>query len=314
MTAATTFFNDGITAIDTEYARSLQDASHLLVEGGRGAFIDTGVNDSVPLLLDALQQQDLDIGDVDYVILTHVHLDHAGGAGKLMQELPNARCVVHRFGAPHMIDPGKLIAGTEAVYGVEKTREIYGTICPIDASRVVIPEDGDWLSLNGRALQLINTEGHARHHHVINDPASRGVFTGDSFGVSYRELDTERGEIVFPTSTPVQFDPVEAHRAVDRIMACEPKQLFLTHYSRVSDLERLAGQMHAGIDAYVAMARQHEHDDNRSAALRESLLDYYVEQLEEHGYAGDRETMLEVLSIDIELNAQGLEVWLKKGK
>lgn len=312
MTAVTTVFNDGITAIDTEYARALQDASHLVVEGGRAAFIDTGVNDSVPLLLDALRQQDLDVGDVDYVILTHVHLDHAGGAGKLMQELPNARCVVHRYGAPHMIDPGKLIAGTEAVYGVNKTRETYGTICPIAASRVDIPEDGDWLSLNGRELQLINTEGHARHHHIINDPASKGVFTGDSFGVSYRELDTERGESVFPTSTPVQFDPDEAHLSVDRIMACEPEQLFLTHYSRVCNVERLAIQMHAGIDAYVAMARQHEHDDNRSAALRESLLDYYAEQLEKHGYVGDREMMHEVLGIDIELNAQGLEVWLNK--
>jgi len=314
LTAATTAFNDGVTAIDTEYARLLQDASHLIVEGGRAAFIDTGVNDSVPLLLDALQQNNLDVGDVDYVILTHVHLDHAGGAGDLMHELPNARCVVHRYGAPHMVDPGKLIAGTEAVYGVEKTREIYGTIRPIDASRIDIPEDGEWLSLNGRELQLINTEGHARHHHVINDPASRGVFTGDSFGVSYRELDTERGEIVFPTSTPVQFDPVEAHIAIDRIMACEPEQLFLTHYSRVGNVARLAGQMHAGIDAYVAMARQHEHEDDLSAALRESLLDYYAEQLEEHGYAGDREMMREVLGIDIELNAQGLEVWLKRGK
>jgi len=314
LTAATTAFNDGVTAIDTEYARLLQDASHLIVEGGRAAFIDTGVNDSVPLLLDALQQNNLDVGDVDYVILTHVHLDHAGGAGDLMHELPNARCVVHRYGAPHMVDPGKLIAGTEAVYGVEKTREIYGTIRPIDASRIDIPEDGEWLSLNGRELQLINTEGHARHHHVINDPASRGVFTGDSFGVSYRELDTERGEIVFPTSTPVQFDPVEAHIAIDRIMACEPEQLFLTHYSRVGNVARLAGQMHAGIDAYVAMARQHEHEEDLSAALRESLLDYYAEQLEEHGYAGDREMMREVLGIDIELNAQGLEVWLKRGK
>ena len=314
MTAATTILNDGIVAIDTEYARSLQDASHLIIEDGRAAFVDTGVNDSVPLLLDALRAQDLDIGDVDYVILTHVHLDHAGGAGLLMQELPNARCVVHRYGARHMIDPAKLIAGTEAVYGVEQTRRIYGTIQPIDEDRVHVPEDGDWLSLNGRELQLLNTEGHARHHHVIHDPASKGVFTGDSFGVSYRELDTENGEIVFPTSTPVQFDPAEAHISVDRIMGCEPKQLYLTHYSRVRNLDRLAQQMHAGIDAYVAIAEDHEHDDNRSANIRDGLTEYYAEQLADHGYAGGREEMLGVMSIDIELNAQGLEFWLEKRK
>lgn len=314
MTAATTILNDGIVAIDTEYARPLQDASHLIIEGGRAAFVDTGVNDSVPLLLAALREQDLDVGDVDYVILTHVHLDHAGGAGLLMQELPNARCVVHRYGARHMIDPARLVAGTEAVYGVEQARRTYGTIRPVDADRIHIPEDGDWLSLNGRKLQLLNTEGHARHHHVVNDPASKGVFTGDSFGVSYRELDTDNGEIVFPTATPVQFDPLEAHKSVDRIMGCEPDQLYLTHYSRVGNLERLAQQMHRGIDAYVAIAEQHEHDNDRSASIRNRLTEYYAEELADHGYTRSRDSMLEVMNIDIELNAQGLEVWLERRK
>jgi glyoxylase-like metal-dependent hydrolase (beta-lactamase superfamily II) len=305
---------DGIVAIDTRYARSLQDASHLIIESGRGAFVDTGVNSSVPLLLDALRQQDLDAGDVDFVLLTHVHLDHAGGAGELMRALPNATCVVHRYGAPHMIDPTRLIAGTEAVYGVEETRETYGTIVPIDAGRIHIPEDREWLSLGGRELQFLNTEGHARHHHVIYDPKSQGVFTGDSFGVSYREFDTGCGEIVFPTSTPVQFDPDEAHISVDRIMDCEPQQLYLTHYSRVRNPDRLAQQMHAGIDAYVAIAEHHEHDDNRQQAIRDSLFEYYVEKLGEHDYHGDREQVAAVMSIDVELNAQGLEVWLERRK
>jgi glyoxylase-like metal-dependent hydrolase (beta-lactamase superfamily II) len=310
--AATTTLNDGIVAIDTEYARSLQDASHLIIERGRAAFVDTGVNSSVPLLVGALRDQGLDVGDVDYVILTHVHLDHAGGAGSLMRALPNATCVVHRYGARHMIDPARLVAGTEAVYGVEETRATYGTIEPIDEKRIHIPEDGEWLSLNGRELQFLNTEGHARHHHVINDPTSNGVFTGDSFGVSYRELDTGRGEIVFPTSTPVQFDPVEAHKSVDRIMGCEPEQLYLTHYSRVRNLDRLAEQMHRGIDAYVAIAEQHEHDDDLSRKLRDGLTAYYAEQLADHGFTGGDELMRQVLSIDIELNAQGLEVWLQR--
>ena len=244
--AQTTALNDGIVAIDTEYSRPLHDASHLIVEKGRAAFVDTGVNDSVPLLLDALVQQDLDVADVDYVVLTHVHLDHAGGAGRLMQQLPNAKCVVHRYGARHMVDPTKLIAGTEAVYGKAEAERLYGRIEAIDEKRIVIPEDEQWFALNGRPLQTINTEGHARHHHVLNDPQSKGVFTGDSFGVSYREHDTDKGEIVFPTTTPVQFDPVEAHKAVDRIMACDPEQVYLTHYSRVQNLDSLAAQMHDG--------------------------------------------------------------------
>ncbi len=310
--ARTTVFDNGIIAVDTEYERPVQDASHLIIESGRAAFVDTGVNSSVPLLLDALAQQDLDLGDVDYLFLTHVHLDHAGGAGSLMQALPNARCVIHPRGARHMIDPTRLIAGTELVYGKEKMREVYGTIVPIDADRVIEPKDGEWFELNGRSLQTIYTEGHARHHYVLNDPQARGVFTGDSFGVSYRELDTERGEIVFPTSTPVHFDPDEAHKAVDLIMSLEPEQLYLTHYSQVRNLERLAAEMHDGLDAFVAIAERHRGAENRKAALQESLFEYSAERLAEHGYSGDVETIHAVLDMDIDLNAQGLEVWLDR--
>lgn len=310
--AHTTELDHGITAVDTEYDRPLQDASHLIVEDGRAAFVDTGINDSVPLLLDALAQQDLSAADVDFVFVTHVHLDHAGGAGTLMQHLPNAQCVLHPRGAPHMIDPTKLVAGTEAVYGKEKTRDIYGDIQPIDEQRVVVAEDEQWFELGGRPLQTIYTEGHARHHYVLNDPRSRGVFTGDSFGVSYREHDTARGAIVFPTTTPVHFDPVEAHRAVDRILACEPEQVYLTHYSRVSDLGRLAAEMHAGIDTYVAIALEYAEKEDRLTALEAALLEYYVQRLDEHGYEGDRDAVASTMGIDIPLNAQGLEVWLDR--
>ncbi len=309
-----TLLNDGIVAIDTEYVRPLHDASHLIVEQGRAAYVDTGVNSSVPLLLDALAQQNLEVADVDYVFLTHVHLDHAGGAGRLMQHLPNASCVVHPYGARHMVDPTKLIAGTEAVYGKVKTEKIYGRIEAIDEKRIVIPEDEQWFALNGRPLQTIFTEGHARHHYVLNDPRSKGVFTGDSFGVSYREHDTGKGEIVFPTTTPVQFDPVEAHKAVDRIMACHPDQVYLTHYSRVQNLDRLSTQMHEGIDAYVAMAREHAYDENRPEALRARLFEYYEQRLLEHGYSGSSEAIQSLLGNDVDLNAQGLEVWLERAK
>ncbi len=304
--------DDGITAIDTEYERPLQDASHLLIENGRAAFIDTGNNNSVPLLLDALRQHDLDVADVDYVFLTHIHLDHAGGAGLLMQQLPNARCVVHPRGAPHMVDPARLIAGTEAVYGVERMRELYGEILPIDAERIVVPDDNEWIELNGRAMQVLFTEGHARHHYCLHDPKSKGVFTGDSFGISYRELDTVAGEFIFPTTTPASFDPPEAHKSIERIMACEPEQLYLTHYSRVRDLDRLALDMHAAIDQYVSLAKENASAENRTAVISDAMFGYLEGRLVEHGFKGDRDAMWSVLSLDIQLNTQGLEVWLDR--
>ena len=310
--AQITTLNDGIVAIDTEYLRPIQDASHLIIEGGRGAFVDTGANSSVPFLLDALKQQGLGVDEIDFVFLTHIHLDHAGGAGLLMQHLPNARCVVHPRGAPHMVNPERLIAGTIGVYGEEKTREMYGDIVPIDESRVVIADDEAWVELNGRALQTLHTEGHARHHYVLHDPASRGVFTGDSFGISYRELDTVNGEFIYPTTTPASFDPEEAHKSVDRIMACAPEQLYLTHYSRVRDLDRLAADMHAGIDAYVAIALEHQDREDRGAAIQDAMYEHLSTRLVEHGFKGDRDAIWSVLEIDIVLNSQGLVSWLQR--
>ena len=308
----TTLLDHGIAVVDTEYARPLQDASHLVIEGGRGAFIDTGVNSSVPLLLGALKERGLDRGDVDYVFLTHIHLDHAGGAGLLMQQLPNARCVIHPRGARHMSDPSKLIAGTEAVYGKEQTQSLYGSIQPIDAARIDIADDGEAFSLCGRELQAFYTEGHARHHYCLSDPASKGVFTGDSFGVSYRELDTAAGEFIFPTTTPVHFDPDEAHKSVDRIMSYEPERLYLTHYSEVGNLNRLASDMHKGINAFVAMALERANVENRKSAIQDAIFDYFETGLIRHGFKGDRDAMWSILKLDVNLNAQGIEVWLDK--
>ena len=162
-------------------------------------------------------------------------------------------------------------------------------------------------------MQTIYTEGHARHHYVLHDPASAGVFTGDSFGVSYRELDTAAGgAFIFPTSTPIDFDPAAAHLAYDRILACEPKYAYLTHYSRVDDLERLADDLHAGADAYASMALENEHAEDRQAALEAAMFEYLHARLLAHGYRGDRASARAVLEIDVRLNAQGLDVWLER--
>ena len=205
-----------------------------------------------------------------------------------------------------MIDPGRLIAGTIGVYGEAQTREMYGDIVPIDAGRVIVAEDGDWFDLNGRRLQALHTEGHALHHYVLFDPASQGVFTGDSFGISYRELDTAKGEFIYPTTTPTSFDPEQAHAAVDRIMGLRPEQLYLTHYSRVRDLDRLAADMHADIDEFARMALENRDAEDREAVIRAAMEEHLVGRLVEHGFKGDRDTMRSVLALDIVLNAQGL--------
>lgn len=309
-TVGTIDFEHGITAIDTDYVRPLLDASHLIVDGGRAAFVDTGVNDSVPLLLGALREKDVDVADVDYVFLTHVHLDHAGGAGQLMQRLPNAVAVLHPRGARHMIDPARLVKGSEAVYGPQRMREMYGEIVPIPEERVHIIADEEELRLGERVLQGLFTEGHARHHYCLADPLASAVFTGDSFGISYRDFDTAAGEFIFPTTTPVQFDPVEAHKAIDRIMALSPGRLYLTHYSKVTDLPRLADDMHRRIDAFVEIATRHAAESERTGRMRQSMFAYLRSELGKHGCRLDGNALHGLLDVDVELNTMGLEHWL----
>src|SRR5512136_3321565 len=131
----------GVYLIDTLHLRPGLAASHLVVDSGRAAFVDTGAGPAAPRLLAALDELGIPRENVDYLFLTHVHLDHAGGAGQLMQALPNAKAILHPRGAPHLIDPTKLIAGSIQVYGEALYRELYGELIPIPAERVLVIED-----------------------------------------------------------------------------------------------------------------------------------------------------------------------------
>ena len=303
-------FDAGITAVDTEYVRPGLDASHLIVHGGRAAFVDTGTSLSVPLLLAALEAKGLEPAQVDWVFVTHVHLDHAGGAGTLMAALPNATAVLDPRGARHMIDPGRLIEGSKAVYGEEAFNALYGEIRPIPAERVRTVEDGERLSLAGREFEFIHTEGHAKHHYCIIDPTAAAVFTGDCFGISYRELDTAAGPFMFPTTTPVQFDPEAAHATIRRLLSYRPECAFLTHFSRVSAPATLAPQLHRDLDAYVQIALARRDDDDPEASIRAALRDWMFARLDEHGVDPDAALREEIVGMDLSLNAQGLAVWL----
>ncbi len=301
---------DGIHTIATGFQRPRFDAAYLVAENGRRAFVDCGTNHSRPRLLAALKAAGLAPADVDWLILTHVHLDHAGGAGGLMAHLPNARLLVHPRGARHMIDPSKLWAGALAVYGEEEMQRSYGALRPVPADRVVEAPDGHVVGLAGRALRCLDTPGHARHHNAIHDERSGCVFTGDTFGLSYRELDSAHGPFAIPTTTPVQFDPEALHASIERLLALQPVAMYLTHYGRVGDVARIAGDLHLTIDAMVAIARTHATSTDRHAALVEALGALYVERATAHGSPLDAEGIRGVLGMDIELNAQGLEVWL----
>ncbi len=303
---------NGVFAIDTGYLRPRMDASHLLVHRGRGAFVDTGTAHSVPLLLAALGRCGLSPADVEYVLLTHIHLDHAGGAGRLMHALPNATLVVHPRGKRHMIDPTKLIAGSIAVYGEKMYRQLYGELLPIPEDRIRVVEDGEKLKLADRELEFLHTPGHALHHYCIVDREADAIFSGDSFGVSYREFDTAAGAFIMPTTTPIHFDPEAAHASIDRLLSYQVSRMFLTHYSAVSSPEKLARDLHADIDAFVEITHQHADSDDRHSAMVSALYDYLGLRLDQHGCGLGQAERHRLLDPDIELNAQGLEYWLDR--
>ena len=303
---------NGVYRIDTEYLRPGLAASHLVVDDGHAAFVDTGAAPAHPRLMHALTELGLAPDQVDYVFLTHVHLDHAGGAGQLMRALPRARAVLHPRGAPHMVDPAKLIAGTVAVYGEAMYRELYGEIVPIAAERVVIANDGDRIVLGSRTFELLDTPGHARHHYCAHDLDHDDIFSGDTFGISYRDFDTAAGAFIFPTTTPVQFDPAALHSSLDRLMARRPRRMVLTHFGPVGDLERLSRDLHADIDEFVAVARRHAGVPDRADRIAEDVFAYLSSRLDAHGFAGDEELRHQLLDPDVRLNTQGLEVWLAR--
>ena len=302
----------GIHVVDTGFHRPRYDAAYLIVEKGRAAFIDTGTNHAVPRLLAALDLVGLEPEAVDMVIPTHVHLDHAGGAGLLMQQLPRARLVVHPRGARHLIDPAQLVAGATAVYGQEEMDRSYGTPVGVAADRVIQTADGMTLEVAGRPLLFLDTPGHAMHHHCIWDERSRSFFTGDTFGLSHREHDTARGAWIMPTTPPTQFQPEALRRSIERMLSFSPWRMLLTHYGAVEDVPRLATLFLAQLDEVVAAARSLAGAPDRHATLKRALETIHLRRLREHGVTLPEARIRDLLGLDFELNAQGIGIWLDR--
>jgi len=305
-------YDYGISCIDTMYVQAGHAACYLMIHNGRAAFIDTGTGNTVPYLLEVLTQKNLCLEDVDYVIPTHVHLDHAGGAGLLMSKLPNAKLVIHPRGAAHMVNPQKLIIGATAVYGEEKFKQCFGEVLPIDEQRVIVAKDNKSLELAGRELRFIDTPGHARHHFCIYDKFSEGIFTGDTFGLSYRELDDKDGAFILPTTSPVQFEPDAWQNSLTRLLSFNPKNMYLTHFGRITEVERLAQELRSDINQYAEIAQKLLHADDRRKKIINALTKFLQQRLSNRNVTADMEAQTRFLRPDLELNAAGLEVWLDR--
>lgn len=299
-----------VVTIDCEYQFPQFAAAYLLIDGvdqPRASFIDNNTAHAVPLLLAALKSEGLTPAQVDFVIVTHVHLDHAGGTSQLMKACPQAVCLAHPRAAKHLIDPSRLVKSARAVYGDEAFDKLYGLIEPIPETRVRLMQDSESIGFGaGAPLQFLHTRGHANHHMCVFDPETASIFTGDAFGVFYPALQRS-GLFIFPSTSPTDFDYAEAVESIDRIVATGARTAYPTHFGALTDLQTAAQQM----KAQLAFSRDLL---ARSAALPDNeLTSFFERELRAHfaqvaALQGLKLTAqdLELLKLDLELNAQGL--------
>ncbi|MEO5346294.1 MAG: MBL fold metallo-hydrolase [Magnetococcus sp. YQC-9] len=296
----------GITRIDVDYIRPGFAAAWLIRSGAQALFVETGPLPALPILLDALTHHGLTPAMVRAVIVTHVHLDHAGAAGALLQHLPNARIFIHPQGVKHLVDPSRLVDGARGVYGEERFAMTLGGAEPIDPARVHSPVDGEIFDLGGRNLIFFDTPGHSLNHLCLLDTQTNGLFTGDAFGLSYREFDGGARPLIMPATTPTQFDIDSSRATVRRLAALQPEWLYLTHFGALPFDPALADDLDSQLMGYHRVA---------ATLPDEATTDEWIAALGDLTFAHARaigvpeplDTAL--LAADLHLNAQGLAIW-----
>ena len=298
----------GVSVIDSGYFSKDFAAIYIIQQNNKVAIIETGTTYSISNVQIALEKIHLSFVDVAYIIPTHVHLDHAGGAGELMKQCQNASLIVHPRGARHMIDPTKLIAGAMAVYGKQKFKKLYGEIIPIEASRVIEAVDNFILDFDGRELKFIDTPGHAKHHFCIWDKQTESMFTGDTFGISYRDLDHKDEIYIFPSTSPVQFDPEELIKSIHKIMEYNPQRVCLTHFAAIRPTHKVVEQLIDGIHFVSNLAKKYATEDDAKLLIHNDMMSYFLKGFKKIGVK-DLDFCRERLELDVKINTLGLIYW-----
>jgi glyoxylase-like metal-dependent hydrolase (beta-lactamase superfamily II) len=278
------------------------------VEGDRAAFVENNTVHAVPKMLEALAAQGLSPEQVEYAIVTHAHLDHAGGSSALMQACPNATLLAHPRAARHLIDPSRLVASATQVYGAERFRALYGDIQPIPAERVRSMEDGETVRFGSRELVFFHTRGHANHHLCVHDSGSNGIFTGDAFGLVYPALQT-KGTFAFPTTSPTDYLPDEALAVVRQIAGRGADRVFPTHFGEHEDVAGIAAQLELDLKLSAGIFAEARDSGLTGPALEklchERLRAHFTERIRGARLPETKETW-DLLALDLELNAQGI--------
>jgi glyoxylase-like metal-dependent hydrolase (beta-lactamase superfamily II) len=292
----------GVIGLDTHMGGLPEITAGYLLTGERPALIETGPAKVAGVVAEGVARAGLAPADLAWIVLSHIHLDHAGGVGDLVRAFPNATVVVHPAGARHLVDPERLLASSARVYGALMDT-VYGGLTPVEASRIRAVDDGEVIDLGGRRLELIHAPGHAKHHIAVFEPQLGALFAGDAVGVLL-----PGSQVLRPATPPPDFDRDLALRSLRSFAARNPAHLVLTHFGPITPPgERLAEaeeRLLRWCETAEAAAREHGADvDHIEAALSERF-----EREEGHSEDGDRFTLLN----SYRSNAAGLARWIQQ--
>ncbi|MEH7445100.1 MBL fold metallo-hydrolase [Bacillus sp. JJ1122] len=299
---------------DFDLSMTERTGTYVLLEE-KITLIETSASPSIPFILEGLESLKVTPADIAYIIVTHIHLDHAGGAGLLLEHCPQAKVIVHPKGARHLADPSRLIAGAKAVYG-EKFTELFDPILEIPEDRIITKGDGDTLVIGEElTLQFFDTPGHANHHFSIHHPATNGIFSGDTAGIYYPQIHREDIEFYLPSTSPNQFDPEKMIQSINKYKELRVERIYFGHYGMSENPAEAFKQVEYWLEIFLTEAKHAvttcEGTAQRIEEVTKRLFDKIKEYLTNHGLA-ENHSIFELLYLDINVSSMGLVHYLEK--
>ena len=302
---------DGIRAIDTFMGGKARYTAAYLLDAQEPTLIETGPGTSVEPVATALDSLGIGADELAHIVVTHIHLDHAGGVGQLAERFPHAAVRVHHRGAPHLVDPTRLVASTARVWGEREMQELFGPTAPVHNERVRPLHDTDVIRMGGRELQVLDTPGHASHHVALVDSRTGAVFTGDALGIHVPDLPVLR-----PATPPPEFDLERYVASIERIRDAARSILLFAHFGPLPEVDATCELAIRRVRDWAAVVEEALHEtedpDELAARLEATALDDIETGSEANLDLEMLEDRLRLLS-SIRMNAQGLaRYWQKR--
>ncbi|MCC3357648.1 MBL fold metallo-hydrolase [Bacillus sp. REN16] len=314
-----TRLNERIFLIDAHDLGRVARTGSYIIKEDKITIVETSASPSIPYILEGLKELEIDPSNVEYIIVTHIHLDHAGGVGLLLRYCPNAKVVVHPKGARHLVEPSRLIAGARAVYG-EEFDSLFDPIVPIPEEKLLVKEDLAELAISPNCtLVFYDSPGHANHHFSIYDPVSNGIFTGDTIGVYYHELVKDQIELFLPSTSPNQFRPDAMLESADRIKALQVSSIYFGHYGMTSNVNEVYRQLSYWLPIFVNAGNLSfaEHPSANPSEHKEFIKELILKEVS--AYLDERDVprnheVYEIIWLDLDVCSMGIVDWILKRK